>query len=206
MKTKITLENIFFKIKYYSSRPLTYIYLLSSKLSKPGFLEKAQWIKLISIYKKHNCESFLEFGSGRSTIYFVQKIKSKNYLSINPISEIKYTNIVREKFKLLNIKNSNIQIINSDVEKKEINSKKSISYDFPFLNNYDLIFIDGPSKKVNGTDLIYNILNGSIKSKIIFLDGRQEMVFEIKELLTKKLIKFEVKGSALLNYTYFKIN
>ena len=206
MKTKITLENIFFRIKYYSLRPLTYIHALSGKLSKPGLLKRAQWRQLISIYNKHKCESFLEFGSGRSTIYFVQKIKSKNFLSINPISEMKYTNIVREKFELLNTKNNNIQIINSDVEKKEINSKKSISYDFPFLNNYDLIFIDGPSKKVNGTDLIYNILNGSIKSKIIFLDGRQEMVVEIKELLTKKLIKFEVKVSILFNYTYFKIN
>ena len=204
--TKLTLESIFFKIRYYSLRPLTYIYLLSSKLSKPGFLEKAQWKVLISIYNKHNCESFLEFGSGRSTIYFVQKIKSKIFLSINPISEMKYTNIVREKFELLNIKNSNIQIINSDVKKKEINSKISLNYDFPFLSNYDLIFIDGPSKRLNETDLIYNILNGSIKSKIIFIDGRQEMVIEIKALLKKKLIKFEVKDSVLLNYTYFKIN
>ena len=203
---KLTLESIFFKIRYYSLRPLTYIYLLSSKLSKSGFLEKAQWKVLISIYNKHNCESFLEFGSGRSTIYFVQKTKSKIFLSINPISEMKYTNIVREKFELLNIKNSNIQIINSDVKKKEINSKISLNYDFPFLSNYDLIFIDGPSKRLNETYLIYNILNGSIKSKIIFIDGRQEMVIEIKALLKKKLIKFEVKDSVLLNYTYFKIN
>ena len=203
---KLTLESILFKIRYYSLRPLTYIYLYSSRLSKPGFLEKAQWKVLISIYNKHNCESFLEFGSGRSTIYFVQKTKSKIFLSINPISEMKYTNIVREKFELLNIKNSNIQIINSDVKKKEINSKTSVNYDFPFLSNYDLIFIDGPSKKINETDLIYNILNGSIKSKIIFIDGRQEMVIEIKALLKKKLIKFEIKDSVLLNYTYFKIN
>jgi hypothetical protein len=32
------------------------------------------------------------------------------------------------------------------------------------------------------------------------------MVIEIKALLKKKLIKFEVKDSVLLNYTYFKIN
>ena len=117
------------------------------------------------------------------------------------MTEIKFTEIVREKYKSLNIK-KNCKIINSETQISNISLKPAVNFfNYPFSDNYDLIYIDGPSKKINGSDLIYNILNGSIKSKIYFFDGRHNMIDELIKYLKKNNYKYKLTDSGLLNYT-----
>ena len=58
---------------------------------------------------------------------------------------------------------------------------------------------------MNGSDLIHNILNGSIVSKIFFFDGRHDMVNEVVKILKKNNILYNLNNSILLNYTIIKI-
>ena len=194
-------DNNFLKLKYYLFRPLTYINIFFSRLSKPSKLKILQWKKVISLFNEYNCKTLLEFGSGRSTIFFLRNLDNLNeFLSINPNTEIKFTEIVREKYQALNIK-KNCKIVNTETKVENIGSKTTINFIYPFSNKYDLIYIDGPSKKMNGSDLIHNILNGSIVSKIFFFDGRNEMVDEVIKYLKKKNYKYKLTNSNILNYT-----
>ena len=189
------------KLKYYFFRFLKYINIFFSKLSKPSKLKILQWKLLISLFNENNCKTFLEFGSGRSTIFFLKNLSNcKEFLSINPINEIKYTNIVREKYKSLNITKSS-KIINSEIKIKSFGSKTAIDFIYPFSNMYDLIYIDGPSKKINGSNLIINILNGSIKTKIFFFDGRHDMIDELVKIFKKINYKYKITHWFLLNCT-----
>ncbi len=194
-------NNIFSKLKYYSNKPLKYINIFFSRLSEPSKLKIIQWKKLISLFNEYNCKTFLEFGSGRSTIFFLKNLDNLNeYLSINPNTEIKFTDIVREKYQSLDIKR-NCKIVSTETKIEDIGSKTMINFIYPFSNKYDLIYIDGPSKKMNGSDLIHNILNGSIVSKIFFFDGRHDMVDEVVKMLKKNNILYKLSNSTLLNYT-----
>tara|TARA_A100001011_G_C14261603_1_gene822676 strand:- start:1300 stop:1809 length:510 start_codon:yes stop_codon:yes gene_type:complete len=168
-------------------------------------LKILQWKKLISLLNEYNCKTLLEFGSGRSTIFFLKNVDNLNeFLSINPNTEIKFTNICREEYHLLDSK-KNCKIVNTETKIENIGSKKTINFIYPFSNKYDLIYIDGPSKKMNGSDLIHNILNGQIVSKIFFFDGRHDMVNEVVEILKKNNILYNLNNSILLNYTIIKI-
>ena len=98
-------NNNFSKLKYYFFRPLIYINIFFSRLSKPSKLKILQWKKLISLLNEYNCKTLLEFGSGRSTIFFLKNVDNLNeFLSINPNTEIKFTNICREEYHLLDSK------------------------------------------------------------------------------------------------------
>ena len=203
-------NNNFQKLKYYFSRPLKYINIFFSSgkslLSKPSKLKILQWKKLISIFNEYNCKTLLEFGSGRSTFFFLKNLDNLNeFLSINPNTEIKYTNICREKCHLLDSK-KNCKIVNTETKIENIGSKTTINFIYQFSNRYDLVYIDGPSKKMNGSDLIHNILNSSIVSKIFFFDGRHDMVDEVIKMLKKNNILYSLNNSVLLNYTVIKIN
>ena len=194
-------NNNFSKLKYYFFRPLKYINIFFSRLSKPSKLKILQWKKLISLLDEYNCKTLLEFGSGRSTIFFLKNVDNLNeFLSINPNTEIKFTDICREKHHLLDSK-KNCKIVNTETKIENIGSKKTINFIYPFSNKYDLIYIDGPSKKMNGSDLIHNILNGSIVSKIFFFDGRHNMIDELVKYLKKNNYKYKLTHSVLLNYT-----
>ena len=57
---------------------------------------------------------------------------------------------------------------------------------------------------MNGSYLIHNILNGSIKFKIFFFDGRHDMVNELVKILKKNKILYNLNNSVLLNYTVIK--
>ncbi len=197
-------NNVFSKLKYYFFRPLKYVNIFFSRLSKPSKLKILQWKKLISLFNEYNCKTFLEFGSGRSTIFFLKNLNNfSEFISINPNTEIIFTDIVREKYQSLNIK-KNCKIISTDTKISNISSKNAINFNYPFSNKYDLIYIDGPSKKMNGSDLIYNILTGSIQSKIFFFDGRHDMVNEVVKILKRNNILYNLNNSVLLNYTVIK--
>ncbi len=198
-------NNNFSKLKYYFLRPLKYINIFFSRLSKHSKLKILQWKKLISLLDEYNCKTLLEFGSGRSTIFSLKNVDNLNeFLSINPNTEIKFTDICREKHHLLDSK-KNCKIVNTETKIENIGSKKTINFIYPFSNKYDLNYIDGPSKKMNGSDLIHNILNGSIVSKIFFFDGRHDMVNEVVKILKKNNILYNLNNSILLNYTIIKI-
>lgn len=197
-------NNSFSRLKYYFSRPLKYINIFFSRLSKPSKLKILQWKKLTSLFNEYNCKTLLEFGSGRSKIFFLRNLDNLNeFLSINPNTEIKFTDICREKHHLLDSK-KNCKIVNTETKVENIGLKTTINFIYPFSNKYDLIYIDGPSKIMNGSYLIHNILNGSIKSKIFFFDGRHDMVNELVKILKKNKILYNLNNSVLLNYTVIK--
>jgi len=168
------LNNIFTKIKYYFFRPLTYINIFFARLSKPSKLKILQWKKVISLFNEYDCKTLLEFGSGRSTIFFIKNLENFNeFLSINPNTEIKFTEIVREKYKSLNIK-KNCKIINSETQISNISLKPAVNFfTYPFSDNYDLIYID----------------------------GRHNMIDELIKYLKKNNYKYKLTDSGLLNYT-----
>ena len=198
-------KNKYQKLKYYFFKPLKYVNIFFLKLSKPSILKILQWKKLISLLNEYNCKNLLEFGSGRSTIFFLKNVDNFNeFLSINPNTEIKFTDICREKYNLLDSK-KNCKIVNTETKIENIGSKTTINFIYPFLNRYDLIYIDGPSKKMNGSDLIHNILNGSIVSKIFFFDGRHNMIDELVKYLKINNQQYKLTHSVLFNYTFIVI-
>ena len=135
------LNNIFTKIKYYFFRPLTYINIFFARLSKPSKLKILQWKKVISLFNEYDCKTLLEFGSGRSTIFFIKNLENFNeFLSINPNTEIKFTEIVREKYKSLNIK-KNCKIINSETQISNISLKPAVNFLLTLFQIIMILFI-----------------------------------------------------------------
>ena len=199
-------RNISNLIFYYLSRPLVQVNLLFNKFSskKPNILKKVQYKIILSIIKKKNCKRILEFGSGASTLFFLKNLDNINFCSVNLMSEKKYTDKVRKILVEENYQISKVNILDLETNIKKLNNNLSIEFKGGFDKVYDFIYIDGPSM-LEGTNLIYNILNHDIKSLNYFFDGRVNNVNILISSLKKKKISYNLKSSAILNYSYINI-
>jgi hypothetical protein len=194
-------------IFYYLSRPLVHVNILFSKLTteKPNLLKKIQYRIVLSILKKKKIKTFLEFGSGASTLFFLKKYNYLNFSSVNMLKEKKYTDVVRQK--LLEEKKydtSGVSILDLRTNIKKIGNNVAVQFIGNFNIIYDFIYIDGPSN-LERTNLIYNILNYNIKSLNYFFDGRYNFANSLVLSLKKKNIPYKLRSSALFNYTYINI-
>ena len=193
-------------ILYYLSRPLVQVNILIDKLSttKPHFLKKIQYKIFLSIVKKKNCKTILEFGSGASTFFFLKNFNNLKFFSVNLLREKKYTDRVRQKLLEEKYNISGLNILDLETNIKKLNNNFAVEFIGNFNTIYDFIYIDGPSK-LEGTNLIYNILNYDVKSLNYFFDGRVNNVNIFISSLKEKKISFNLKSSALLNYSYINI-
>lgn len=183
----------------------TKLHIFLNRFSKPNLLKKFQYLKIKSLCERNNSNTFLEFGSGASTIFFIKNLKKLNeLLSVNLLEEKKYTDKVIEKIKIYDSKIKVINILNLKHNKLSINNKETLRYEYDFKRNYDFIYIDGPSN-ILGNNLIYNILNLEIRSSFYFFDGRYEMFTNLLLVLKKKNIEYKVLKSVLLNYYLVEI-
>ena len=199
------------KLKYWLLKPLNYlnrIELKDDKIWKSPFLKKFQYERFITILKKKNCTKILEFGSGNSTIYILKGYRNYElFQSVNPKEEENYTDLVRKEINKRNLNNKYFNILNVNCEKKYIDQNNTINFNFNFEDMYDIIYIDGPNKKLTyNTSLIHNLLINEIKSKIYFFDGRHYIIDIFIDILKKNNIKYFFEHSQLLNYSIIEID
>lgn len=198
------------RLKYKLLKPINYLNYINLKdeaIWENSFLKTFQWKTFTNLCIKKNCLKIIEFGSGRSTIFFLENYKNYElFQSVNPKIEEEYTDLVREEIKKKNLNNKNFELLNTEVEKENIEEKNTVNFKYEFETLYDIMYIDGPAKELTyNTNLIHNILSRKIKSKIYFFDGRHNVIDIFVVILKKNNIKYHLKHSHLLNYTIIEI-
>lgn len=216
------LRKILFKLKLYYYN--NYSELIDSDIKKilnkqktsGGLFNWYSFIRLcelVIILKKFKIISCLEFGSG-STSYFLKKY-SKNHLSIE--ENLKW------KKKTLNL-NKNIRIIHSKRIIKKFKNEACSMYKIKsnkkiFKQNYNLVYIDGPTSK-NFTKIksldpknntpnvdIFKLFENKIFPKFIIIDGRRSSIRLILKYYNKKYkvyLRNSYQFSSVLNLnTYY---
>ena len=112
------------RLKYKLLKPLNYLNYINLKddaIWENSFLKKFQWKTFTNLCVKKNCSKIIEFGSGRSTIFFLENYKNYElFQSVNPKIEEEYTDLVREEIKKKNLNNKNFELLNTEVEKEKI--------------------------------------------------------------------------------------
>jgi len=120
------------------------------------------------------------------------------------LREKKYTDRVRQKLLEEKYNISRLNILDLETNIKKLNNNFAVEFIGNFNTIYDFIYIDGPSK-LEGTNLIYNILNYYVKSLNYFFDGRVNNVNIFISSLKEKKISYNLKSSTILNYSYINI-
>ena len=118
----------------------------------------------------------LEFGSGSSTMVFCEYLRKHNEGSLLSIDE-------EEKWALntrhlVDLKSTDsIEIINSKKKCRPDTVPREIKYELSLQDNYDFVFVDGPSLKVDGVkwkDAVNSdVLELAQRPEVIVVDGRR---------------------------------
>jgi hypothetical protein len=157
--------------------------------------------------------SILELGSGSSTAIFAEYIKEYGG-SIHSIDETEsWLNNARA---LAGIDEDDKRFIMQTFSRRigELHHKPSVGYGLNAERTYDLVFVDGPSLRIDGVrrkdainDDVFRLVD-RFPPRIIVVDGRQatanELAKYIKGRYTVELSEL-MDGSLEDNYRYFSI-
>lgn len=136
--------------------------------------------ELNEILHKENPKSILEFGSGTTTCIFAYYVK-KTGANLTSVDEsrkwLEHTKkIVTE---IIGERAVNIQYIYAKKIWDGLTNPKRAFYDYNFNSKYDLIYIDGPSLRINNVrdkkvinSNIVEMIRKGYTPKIIVVDGR----------------------------------
>lgn len=190
-KALYKLRKIIFRLKILMSNNLSN--LIDTDIKKILYKQKTSgglysWYsfvrlcELVVILRKFKFDNCIEFGSG-STSFFLHKY-CKKHLSIE--ENLKWKNKTLRLNKKINIFHS-IRVI------KKFKNEACSSYKIPqnhnvFKEDYDLVYIDGPTSK-NNTHLksldpknntpnvdIFKLFNNNYFPKFILIDGRRSSI------------------------------
>jgi hypothetical protein len=177
-KNKADYDQIMQVLKRYRSR--------DDALANP--YQEYKLYELNEVVNKFKPRSILEFGSGGSTCIFAQYVKGNNarLTSVDESEEwLEHTrSIVAETAD----DNSKICFIHADKVADCSSDPKSTSYDYNFAGQWDLVYVDGPSLRINNIrdkqvinhDIIRMILAG-YRPQVILVDARQATVKYLAE-------------------------
>jgi 16S rRNA G966 N2-methylase RsmD len=177
-----------------------------------GLKHDFQFYKLWSLQnllEQYQPKSILEFGSGSSTLLFAEYTRSHGGSLLSIDEDEKWAS---NTSKLLNItSDDNIEVIHR--KKVFLSDRKptEMKYDIEIEKKYDLVFIDGPSFRLNGikqkNTINSNVLELQHLPKIIIIDGRYDTALYLAEKLSDN---YDVSMSDLVtqskvneNYNYF---
>ena len=153
--------------------------------------------------------SILEFGSGSSTLAFSEYVRRNSGRLLSIDEEEKWAANTRRLVGITPADRIEIKAF------KKLHSAESdpreIKYEVSIDDEYDFVFIDGPSLKVDGTkwkDAVNsNILDLSNAPAVIVVDGRKATALFLAERLAGKyricLSDLFSGGPVKRNYTYF---
>ena len=135
---------------------------------------------IIFLLNKYKPKNIIELGSGSSTFIFSQYCKEKNSKLLSVDESKKWLELTKNALNINNLlPNTNIVLKESFIEK----NSKGNSYQITLPKDIDLIYIDGPTDKVDGKRKpnldILKLFNKSIFPKIIAIDVRFKTVLEI---------------------------
>ena len=154
-------------------------------------------------------KSILEFGSGSSTLVFSEYLRRNEGRLLSIDEEEKWAANTR---RLVGIKpDDRIEIKNFKKIYSPDTRPREIKYEVAIKDDYDFIFIDGPSLDVNGAkwkDAVNsNILDLSNEPAVIVVDGRKATALFLAERYADK---YHISLSDLFsgrpvkrNYNYF---
>ncbi len=117
----------------------------------------------------------LEFGSGSSTMVFCEYLRKHNGSLLSIDEEEKWALNTR---RLVNLQpTDSIEIINSKKTCRPDTVPREIKYELSLQDEYDFVFVDGPSLKVDGVkwkDAVNsNVLELAQRPEVIVVDGRR---------------------------------
>ncbi len=166
------------------------------------------------LHKFRPC-SILELGSGSSTCMFARYVKgsSSRLTSVDESEEwLEHTrDIVEQTVGEI----ANVQFIHADKAVNRSSSPRSTAYEWSFTGEFDLVYVDGPSLRIDGVrdkqvinyDIVEMLLSGH-RPKAILVDVRRataiylaEHFFDLYDFELSHLFDNRVK----LNYQYHSI-
>ena len=141
--------------------------------------------------KKYKPKNIIELGSGSSTFIFSQYCKEKNSTLLSIDESKKWLELTQNALNINNlVPNRNIVLKESFIEK----NSKGNSYQITLPKDIDLIYIDGPTDRVDGIRKpnldILKLFNKSIFPKIIAIDVGFKTVWEILKTTHSSKYKF----------------
>ena len=152
---------------------------ISGALSHP--FQEYKLYELNEITNKCKPESILEFGSGSSSCIFAHYVKENRVNLICVDESRKWLEHTKKIIAELIGDSGNIQYIHAQKIEDPLSEPKRTFYNYTIKSKYDLVYIDGPSlrinniknKKVINSNIVEMIIKGGYKPKIIVVDGRQ---------------------------------
>ena len=136
--------------------------------------------ELKEMVTKYKAKSILEFGSGSSTCIFAQYAK-RNNARLTSVDESKeWLEHTRNVVGKIADDNNRICFIHADRVVDCTSDPKSTSYDYNFAGEWDLVYVDGPTIRINNVrdkqvinyDVVRMILAGH-RPQVILVDVRQ---------------------------------
>lgn len=185
-----------------------------------GLKHSYQFYKLYSLKKileDTKPKNILEFGSGSSTLIFIEYLQNFDCTLTSVDEDKAYLDGTKKLSSKFFSDISSINFVHAPKKHELIKDGIKIYYDLPdyfYDNNFDFVFIDGPSLSIDGkkNKLAVNTnISDLLKygdPSIIIIDIMKAIVEYLKTLLSdtyKITVSDVIRRKYRFNYTYFSI-